>query len=406
MDDAPLDVLDGLAALVEKSLVVFDETSNRYRLGETVRQYARDRFGDDAPEALFALRNRHADYFYRFAHAAAPDLQSARQAETLNGFQNEVENLRGALEWLPAFRPADALNLAADLFGFWSVRALLSEGRAHLARVLDTPQTASTDDVSQARARGRALNGAGTLALLQADYLEATRLHDAARALFAAYPDDADAKNHLSDALHGLGNVVYYEQRYDAARALWNESRILRKATGDKRRLAASLHSLGNLAMRENNDEDARDFFTRALRLRREVGELSAIAGTLGGLGQLCFSRNELKAAQKYAGEALQIFAGLGVWWAVALGLSDMARAAEAEERWDDAAFLLSASSRLRETVGFPHPPVEAEAAQKRQSDLRDEMGEAAFSAAWEKGQTSGPEEAARFASSHLKPAS
>ena len=399
----PLDVLDVLSVLVEKSLVIFDDSHGqaRYRLSETARQYAREQLVQtDAPEAVDTLRNKHAAYFWEFACNAAPHLHTAMQPETLRRLQADAGNLTAALEWLPVSNPENALHLAADLSDFWRVRSLLSEGRAQMRRILEAPETQISLPLQQnheiAQARGRALNGAGNLALLQADYEEAACLHEEARTLFNALPNE-DALG-LSDALHGLGNVVYYEKRYAEARALWSESLDLREQTGDKRRIAASLHSLGNLAMREDNDSESLTYLSRALVLRRELGEPTALAGTLGGLGQLHFSMDNLPAARKYAGEALQIFAGLGVWWAVALALSDMARIAEAEACLDNAAVLLAASSRLRETVGFPHPPAELGAARQRKEDLRAALGAEAFSAAWEIGQESGAEEMVAFA--------
>ena len=396
------DVLDLLTALVDKSLVVFEETNGqgRYRLMETVRQYAGDRMADtDTPETVAAVRENHADYFLRFAHEAVPHLQSAQQGEWLRYLSSELGNLRTALDWLHYSRPTDALHLAADLTGFWNARALLSEGRAQFARLLDEskavtlPLTPETENAARA-ARAKAANGAGTLAMLQADYAHATRYHNEARELFAAL-NDAQGEG---DALHGLGNVAYYERRFEEARTLWRLCLLRREAAGDMRRTASSLHSLGNVEMREDRPVEAESYFSRSLVLRRTLGEPQAIAASLGSLGQLAFNQDDLKRGRRYAAEALTIFNQLGVGWAVALGLSDMARASEDEEHWADAARLLSASSRLRETVGFPHPPAEQDAARKRKADLQEAMGQAAFNAAWAQGQADTIEEAVAFA--------
>ena len=91
-------MLDLLTALVEKSLVLAEERAGeaRYRLLETVRQYARDRLLE-AGEAA-AVRERHRDWFLALAEAAEPELRGAGPGRWLERLEAEHDNLRAALD--------------------------------------------------------------------------------------------------------------------------------------------------------------------------------------------------------------------------------------------------------------------------------------------------------------------
>jgi predicted ATPase len=122
------DILDLLQALVEKSLIVYEEDENgqgRYRLLETVRQYARDRLQESGE----AVQERHQAFFVALAEEAEPQLTGAEQRLWLERLETEHDNLRAALEW----RAEEAvLRLAGALWRFWWVRSHFGEGRAWL----------------------------------------------------------------------------------------------------------------------------------------------------------------------------------------------------------------------------------------------------------------------------------
>jgi predicted ATPase/DNA-binding SARP family transcriptional activator len=123
-------VLDTLPHLADKSLVVVEEqveaVQGRYRLLETIRQYARDKLLE-AGEAEVA-RDRHLDFFLRFAESAEPKLRSAEQIEWLERVEIEHDNLRTALAWsLESGQSDNALQLAGALYYFWVLRGYWSE---------------------------------------------------------------------------------------------------------------------------------------------------------------------------------------------------------------------------------------------------------------------------------------
>jgi predicted ATPase/class 3 adenylate cyclase len=96
----PYDVLDLLAQLVNKSLVMAERgqsEESRYFLLETIRQYAREKLLE-ADEAV-ATRGRHLDYFMQLVEEAEPELTEANQVIWLKRLDADFDNLRSALEW-------------------------------------------------------------------------------------------------------------------------------------------------------------------------------------------------------------------------------------------------------------------------------------------------------------------
>src|SRR6185369_3541923 len=162
-------ILDSLASLANKSLVIFEESEGRSRYGllETVRQYARDKLvvGGDQQR----LRTRHREYFVALAEAAVPELVGAAQSAWFARLTDEHDNFRAALDsCLADGAPASGLRLCGALQRFWVIRGHLTEGRTWCARVLQLPGAEGAT-----RERANALHASGSLAYYQSDYAQA-----------------------------------------------------------------------------------------------------------------------------------------------------------------------------------------------------------------------------------------
>jgi predicted ATPase/class 3 adenylate cyclase/DNA-binding CsgD family transcriptional regulator len=135
-------VLDQLTLLVDKSLVVADDSGGRtrYRFLETVRQYALEKLGESGEAD--AVRSRHRDYFT--AVAAAVDAPAGSDYEQrLEQAEIEIDNLRAAFGWSCENSEVElALTLASSLLPLWQARGRVREGRAWFDTVL-------TDEVAQ-----------------------------------------------------------------------------------------------------------------------------------------------------------------------------------------------------------------------------------------------------------------
>ena len=131
------EVMDVLANLVDKSLVITEpgEYETRYRMLETIRQYARERLLEAGCGQQ--VRDRHLATFARLSGEAEPHLRGKGQVEWLERLDQELDNLRTALEWSFSSQVELGLKIATDLMWFWQLRALFNEGSEWLEKLLE-----------------------------------------------------------------------------------------------------------------------------------------------------------------------------------------------------------------------------------------------------------------------------
>ncbi|MEU3552800.1 AfsR/SARP family transcriptional regulator [Streptomyces fragilis] len=131
--------LEALASLVDKSLVVAAPAGDgamRYRLLETVAEYARERLAEAGEHA--ATAHLHLTHYRELARANDPLLRSDRQLDAIGRLETEYENLRTALRTAVTERDEqEALYLVLSLTWFWQIRGLRSEARHWSTAVMD-----------------------------------------------------------------------------------------------------------------------------------------------------------------------------------------------------------------------------------------------------------------------------
>ena len=157
-------IVDILGHLIDKSLVHvtdWEGTNLRYRLLETVRQYAWQKLlaAEDASPALA----QHADHYLRLAEGIAPSINASARQTWLAVLEGEHSNLRIVLE-RPSRDGAEDRDsrLASALFWFWFHQGHWREGRTFLSAAIDR-------DHGPTPSRARALLGDGVLAWAEGD---------------------------------------------------------------------------------------------------------------------------------------------------------------------------------------------------------------------------------------------
>jgi predicted ATPase/class 3 adenylate cyclase/DNA-binding CsgD family transcriptional regulator len=224
-------VRDLLTLLVDKSLVVADNTggATRYRLLETVRQYALEKLGESGEAD--AVRARHRDYYT--AMAALLDAPAGGDYEQrLEQAETEIDNLRGAFAWsLENADTVPALRLAASLQPLWVTRWRNREGLAWLDAAL-AAETRSDADQDSARVRALADKA---LLLSCLGSTEGAPIVDEALVLARDIGDPALVMR----ALIAHGNVYAYD--VEVARADFLEAGRLARELDDRWRLSQIL---------------------------------------------------------------------------------------------------------------------------------------------------------------------
>ncbi len=295
--DAPL--WRGLALLVDKSLVQSGPTGHgehRYRMLETVREYAVDQLGPRGETD--GVRQRHAAYYLVLAERAGPGLWGPQGSVWARRLEEETDNLRAALRWAGAQKaPLFSLRLAGALAEFWWLRGSPGEGRWWLDEALARPK----EDLPAIRAR--ALLGAGTLALAQGDGTAARARLQECQGLAEASGDSA-----LTAAvLARQGMLAELRGEPGEARALLDRSLTLLRIAEDAREMAFALVHLGRVRFSCGDLDGAEAALAEGLDLYRSIGNGRAIAFTIGNLAHLKLKRRDYPAAVGLATEVLEV---------------------------------------------------------------------------------------------------
>ncbi len=423
------DVVYLLIALVEQSLVVADEDGDRYRMLETVREYAREKL--NVSGGAESVRNRHRDFFLMLAEEAEPKMMGAEQAAWLQRLENEHENLRAALDWsLMQAESSGGLRLCGALARFWHVRGHFSEGRECCARVLNNPGAKE-----RTVERAKVLNSAGGLAHLQGDYPAARRWYEERLSIAR----ELENKTGIAAALTNLGSVVRAQGDIPIARAMYEEALSFRQELGDRALIAGLLNNLGTLVREMGDTSGARAMYEESLAIKRELGDKQGIANTLNNLGLAASEESEPALACALYEESLAIKRELGDRRGIANSLNNLAGEAlrqgelasartldkeslaisrelefrrgiansleglaDASAAFGDslrAATIWGAAERLRTEVGAPLPPLERLRYDRRVAAARARLADdAAFDCAWHEGRALTVEQAIELA--------
>jgi predicted ATPase/class 3 adenylate cyclase len=385
------DVLELLTALTDKNLVLAEERNGetRYRLLETLRQYARDRLLEDGEGESW--RDRHLACFVSLAEEAKPLLRGADQQVWLDRLETEHDNLRAALMWSSEGR-GDALTglrLANALYTFWYVHGYFGEAHIWLTGLLAVVSNAPAD------ARAEALGKAGVMAWQQGNYSTARRLQEEGLAIYREMGD----RRGIASAVIDLGAVDFDQGDFRAARARFEEGLAIRRELGNAQGIAGALHNLGAVANACGDNQAAWTFLEEGLSIYRELGDLWGIAMALSNLGSLAVERSEIALAQALHEESLTIRRELHERRGIAESLEGLARVMSAWSRPRAAVCIWAAARRLREETGAPLSPPDRATQDIQIAAARTAMADAgAFESSWEEGRAMTLEQVIEFA--------
>ena len=314
------DVLDLMTQLVNKSLVISERKPGqeaRYRMLETIRQYAHGRLIEAGKAEQ--LQNRHLDFFLHWAEQAGPQLRGPKQLEWLDRLEAEHDNLRSALEWsqTQAEHSEASLSLAGALHRFWSQRGHVNEGRAWLDRAL-TNQNAPTTGA----ARADALHAAGDLAREQGDMTRARILLEESASLWQVL--GPAGKTGLAYTLATLAEAMRRQGDPTTARSLADEAVALCREQDDRWGLAYSLSMLG-IAIRDQEDFAlARSVINESVAIWRDLEDEWGFRFATRHLAMVALRQGDYEVARHHYADCLAIAKKLGDEEAVAEALVNL----------------------------------------------------------------------------------
>lgn len=414
------DVVDVLSHLVDASLVIAEEQdeAHRYRLLETVRQYAQERLEEAEEDAQ--ARERHLQYFLELAEEAEPQLIEATQVEWLQRLENEHDNLRAALTW--AVGDDKRLRLASALWRFWQLR-YITEGRGWLAGALANARGASS------QLRAKALNGLGILMARQGEYETGAQLLQESLTI----RQQADDEWGTAETLNSLGCLASDQGDYTDAQNLHEQSLAIRRRIGDKWGEAASLNNLGMTMGSMDDYSQAKSYYEISLDMYRQMQDTMRLAGVSANLGMIALNQQEYEYAISLFEQSISIFRAANSKWhlaitcynmgdgllgvrkseaasaffadslrlchelgdrnGVAFALIGLAKTAASKNNDFLAAQLFSATAHLRQMYHILLPDSYQKPVDHKIAVLRVRMSDQDFMRAWQSGQTMSYEE-------------
>lgn len=294
----PRTLLDVLARLVDRSLVKVERQGDyeRYRLLETIREYAREKL-DESGETD-RLRQRHRDFFIALAEQIESKLKGVEQFAGLDRLEVEHDNWRTAWDCAIASDAELALRLASALLDFWFQRGNPSEGRAWLTQLL-----ARTKPWGQTAKRAQALSVAGQLAYSQRDFAAARSLLAEALAIARIAGDEKGR----ALALLWLGRTAHRQHDERAAQAFTEECLTIYQGLQDQWAMAVAIYTLAAVAAAQGQYAEAEERYMQSLAKFQELGDKLRAGTVLNGLGELARLQGDYERAGKFYEEDVEI---------------------------------------------------------------------------------------------------
>jgi len=343
------DVLEGLAALADKSLLVATprEAEPRFSMLETIRDFALERLdeaGEHAPTA-----RRHAEAYRDLAEHLGPHAEQRDGARTLDRLDRDHDNLRAALRWsLDTAAFETGFRAARALGAFWHLRDHAAEGRRWLEALLAAPEGRVPNEV-----RVQGFLAASRLAGFHGDNAAELVLSEAALRMSRELGDKrgaAEAASGIGYALLGLGRDP------ERSASLFEEAFGLYEELGDQLGIAEVQRGIGTYALHRGDVETARRRVLASLEAYERAGDQGRETYyrlfTLLALSRVEQLSGDHAAALARARDALRVASGAGAAIGTAAALELVAHLLLDVGDLERAIRLGAAAERVRADIG------------------------------------------------------
>ena len=413
------DVLDILSSLVEKSLVLLEEgeDAGRYRMLETIRDYASEKLGLASDAADVAVR--HCVHYFNESKEANHGMMGPDQAEWIQRVEADLDNIRAATAFALAggVDPVIVVKMAVAMQGFWILRGYATEGRGVVRSALALPSIQGSDI-----AHAWALYVGAALAESQSDHAEARQMLETCLLLRRKLGNPSDVAATLStlslarlQAGDAEGALETENEAIELFRGLGDRSGEaiglihlgqIRAFQGDVERARAHLEECMTVARNLKHQEiegecqlllgevafDAADYrqavlwFKRSLTVCREAADKRGEANAMRWLGKTDLQAGDLASARARLDEAVREFRAFEMWEELLGGLDDLAALVDREGAADLAVRILASVASSRGRLRLVRPPKTEERAMEQLTALRAALGAPVFESHWSDG--------------------
>jgi predicted ATPase/class 3 adenylate cyclase len=440
-----MDVLELLPQLVNKSLVTMDEEGDepRYRLLETIRQYARDKLLESGEAA--EIRTRHLDYHVWLTASAEPYLFGSEALKWVNRLEAEHDNLRAAIEWGMDNDPIKVLRMAGALQYFWFRRGYEGEAihwiEEALERARSLPEASGDPSQSSEQVRERSMiiakawSSKSFLHFSQGDMINAS----AAAATCADHARQLNDKRLLAIVLTFEAAAKMMSGRFNDVEDIMNEALSIVDESNDQFAIGMAYGMIGSrmiMAGRDNEEsralvakglaalkgsenrfghtmilfaaamgarfngrfDEAREGFAPLIPIFHEMGDFHRANMVLSETAHIERLEGHHEKATAMYRESILVWKRLGHRAAVANQLECFAFIAKAKEQPEHAIRLLGAAEALRELINIHMTDLERAEYEHEVNDLKANLDQKTFVSLWAEGRAMTMEEAVDLA--------
>lgn len=391
--DLPIGVVDGLQALLNKSLIrqiEGPERKPRFVLLETIHDYAQEQL--DKIGETSEIRTRHAAYFTNLVEQAEPHTRAgADQMIWLRRLEVDIDDLRAALKWSlgDGEEKELGLRLVGALGHFWFRQGHNTEGQEWTVKALE--------EIGDAPISVRAALHRTKTLLLAHTTNHIIRFENIQEA-FSLYKELGDRRE-MGWALTLLGlNTGVHLGEIDEAFAQVEEGLALLWEVNDRPGIALSLNILGELVHLRGDLESAEAVYLEALVIAREIGDKLREAILVLNLGEIAYLRGQLEEALTLFQQAMALGLELEHKSYIASTLALMSGPFDAVGQPERAARLIGAADAINDTMGIEHPPTVARGLERMEINIRQQIDEVTFKSAWREGRAMSYHEAIALA--------
>ena len=389
-----LDVLEGLGALVDASLVRRAELLDgmlRFSMLETIREFATARLAAEDGGEREALDRRHAAFFLALAEKSERYLTGSDQAVWFAALDRELDNVRAALERAERTddveRAETGLRTAAAIWRYWSQRGRMPEGRAQLERLL-----AGVAAQGRGAPRARALGALGSI-----EYWQSDPGHEPLYREAAEIAREVGERRLLSEALLNLSFIQDYSEQGMTERVALLEECLQVAEENDLFVRGLVWTAFGYIDMFLGDRAGAAEAMERAVSLQRQGGETYALSEGLTGLAGLAHEAGDMAEMRRYLDEATQFVLPNENPVELCTLLLPYARIANHLGRHEDAARGMGAYKRIEDDYDVHIPRIGVTFLGDPDEQARAALGDEAFEAAHAEGYAWNVEQAFAF---------
>jgi len=264
-----------------------------------------------------------------------------------------------------------------------------SEGLAWTQRALEKAENAPSN------VRARALNAAGWLSYEQGEHAKGKIYNTEALARFRELGDEANTAWAL---VFLSGQFLSLQGRIEEGKALCEEGLALFRRLGDKPGIIFAVNVLGELARLDGDYELACKAYEESLAIARKEGDKLRQAISLTNLGYIAYHAGAFEQAETIILEGLALQLEIENTRYIPQDLAILAGPLAGQGKVNKAARLLGASVALLEKMGLVFQAADQIEIECFIASVQEQLGEAAFKSAWEKGQAMSLEQAIAMA--------